>query len=55
MLAAAAEALGFLSQDYGDAAFAGWAALIFVLLAAIALTFTGPGGGSRRASSPSRP
>jgi hypothetical protein len=43
VLVAAAQALGVLAQDYGDAAFAGWAALIFVLLAAFAVAFHGSG------------
>jgi hypothetical protein len=43
VLAAAAEALGMLAGDYSDVAFAGWAALIFVPLAAFAVAFHGAG------------
>jgi hypothetical protein len=43
VLAAAGQALADLAHDYGDAAFAGWAALVFVLLAAFAVAFHGSG------------
>jgi hypothetical protein len=37
VLGAAAGALGYLAAQYGDAAYAGWALLIFAVLAAVAL------------------
>jgi hypothetical protein len=43
VLAATAQAFGLLADDYGDAGFAGWTALIFVLLTALAVSFHGAG------------